>query len=590
MATARTAAEISNAIRTNLRVLDPDISTEPLTPERKIIDTVAEIIAEAEVDSFVQNYAYDIDTKAGADLDKFVALFGFARQGGHNATGIVTFSRTSNTTLDLVIPSGTQVVKPASSVSSAVVFQTTTPVTIYTGTTSADVPIECTVAGTVGNVAANTITVLSTISGFGLSGVTNADPTTGGTGIETDAELRVRFKNTIFRNIAGTTDQFLALAIASRFSNKANVIGPISRFTEFLQISSGTALSIIPYSKYTYDFDYWLTDGVYTDETYYMPNAVDYTFNTSIAPSITVNNATNLPNGKIVLLEHSYTSKNSRNDPATGKMNYVDVYVSGSDPTIATEACVFPSSANNFSGIATSKFYNGNYQRVINNNLPSTINRLQFLMWQPVAVLPTTITIGASTYTLNTDYWLVRDTTLTKGSRRALNGIEWNSTVMAAVTAGTAFEITYTFNRLPLTLNELMEVHKQVTTDVLVHSALDRFYRICLTIMYAPGFSKIATDQAITITLTDFLEKQTFGAVIQVSDILEVAHEVPGVDNVRLTTQVESNTSYGIQEIAADGTTVLSTTSQDFTLPDSDLPVLFDIVALAKSQNTWTNF
>ena len=590
MAKARTAAEISNAIRTNLRVLDPDISTEPLTPERKIIDTVAEIIAESEVDIFVQDYAYDIDTKAGADLDKFVALFGFARQGGHNASGTVTFSRFADATLDLVIPVGTQVVKPSTSVSNAVTFQTTAPATIYTGTTSADTPIECSVPGTIGNVAAHTITVIGTVGGLGISAVDNADPTTGGTGLETDAELRIRFKNTIFRNIAGTADQFLALAIASRFSNKANVIGPISRFSEFLQISGGTAQSIIPYSKFTWDFDYWLTDGVYTSETFFAPKSVDYKFNTTVAPSITVTNPTQLPNGKIVLLEHTYTSQNSRNDPSTNKMNYVDVYVSGYDPTIATESCLFPPAANNFVTTATSDFYNGKYQRVINNNLPSTINRLQWLMWQPTTALPGTITIGANTYTLNTHYWLIRDTTLTKGSRRARNGIEWDSTVMAVVTAGTPFQIDYTFNRLPITLNELMEDHKQITTDVLVHSALDRFYRIALTIMYSAGFSKIAVDQAVTTALIDFLEKQTFGAVIQISDILEIAHQVPGVDNVRITTQVESNTTYGIQEIAADGVTVLSTTTLDFTLPDSDLPVLYDVVAIAKSQNTWINF
>src|SRR3954465_1242513 len=99
----RTAIEISNGIRASLRVLDPDIATEPLTPERKIIDTFADVIAESNVDSYVANYQYDIDTKVGADLDKFVALFGFARQGGRSATGTVTFSRVTAATVDLII-------------------------------------------------------------------------------------------------------------------------------------------------------------------------------------------------------------------------------------------------------------------------------------------------------------------------------------------------------------------------------------------------------------------------------------------------------------------------------------------------------
>jgi hypothetical protein len=108
--------------------------------------------------------------------------------------------------------------------------------------------------------------------------------------------------------------------------------------------------------------------------------------------------------------------------------------------------------------------------------------------------------------------------------------------------------------------------------------------------MYSPGFSQAAVDAAVTIALTDFLQRQQFGSVIQVSDILEVVHEVPGVDNVRLTTSVENATVYGIQEMAPNGTTVLSTTTTDFTLQDSDLPVLNNIVSLPKSQNTWSTF
>lgn len=649
---ARTSQQISESIRANLRVLDPDIGTEPLTPERKIIDTVADIIAESEVDAFVQNYQYDIDTKVGADLDKFVALFGFARQGGRAANGTVTFSRFSSTTTDLIIPAGTQVARSATSVSNAVVFQTTIAATIFVGTTEVEVPIECTVTGEIGNVAANTITSMNTTGGVSVSAVTNANPTTGGTAQETDAELRVRFKNTIFRNIAGTQDQFLALAIASRFANKANVIGPTSRFIEYLQllstttvgsqtlplatinvvatagaptagtayiggqavtytgvtgttltgasggtgvITAGTVVSFptvsqIPYSKYTFNFDYWLTDGNFTSETFYTPNSADYTFNATVPPSIYVNNQTNLPNAKIILLEHTYTSKNSRNVPASSIMNYVDVYVSGRDYTTAIESCVFPTSGNNFSASSGSAFYNLNFVRVATNVAPTVGNRLQLLMWQPVVVLPATITIGVNTYTLNTDYWLVRDVTLNKGSRRAWNGIEWTAAVAGAVTAGTSFQISYTFNKLPLTLNELMEGHKQITTDVLVHAALERYFRVALTVMYTPGYSKTAVDVGITTTLTDFLERQQFGAVIQVSDILEVVHEVPGVDNVRLTTSVENGTIYGIQEMAANGTTILSTVTTDFTLQDSDLPVLNNIVTLAKSQNTWNTF
>jgi len=643
---ARTAAEISRAIRAQLQVLDPDISTEPLTPERKIIDTVAEVVADAEVDGVVLDYQYNIDTKVGADLDKFVALFGFARQGGRRSTGTVTLTRSAVADTDIVIPAGTQVIKPASSVSPAVIFRTVATATIYTGTTDVDIPIESTSAGIFGNVPANTITSLSSLGTANISSATNADATTGGTDLETDAELRVRFKNTIFRNITGTTDQYLALALSSRFTNKANVVGPKSRFIEYLQTlsttttgshtlpvatinvvdttgfpSSGTiyiagqavtytnktgttftgasggtgtivagtivaapTTSQIPYSKYTYNYDYFLTDGNIANETFYTKNGIDYTFNNTIPPSLTVTNRTTLPSGSVVLLEHSYTSVNSRNDPTNNILNYIDVYVSGSDITTATESALFPSTT--FSNTTSSPVYRQNYRRANDGSVPVAGNFFQDLLWQPVSSLPSTITIGLNTYTLNTHYWLVRDNLISKGSRRARNAIEWAST--NTTPAGTAFTLTYNFNKLPLTLNELMEAHKQVTADILVHEANKRYFNVYLTIMYSPGFSSTSVDQAISTALTNYFNNQQFGVVIQLSDLIDIVHEVVGVDNVRITTTTDNATNYGIREVGADGVTTINTYTTDFALQDADLPVLNTIVTLRKSQNTWS--
>lgn len=595
---SNTAAEISAQMRAQLHVLDPDISAEPLTPERKIIDTVADVMAQGNVDSFVINYTMDIDSKVGADLDKFVSLFGFARQGGNVATGTVTFSRDSVATSDLAIPAGTQVFKPASSVVGAVYFQTTATVTMYAGTATVDAPVEALNVGASGNVSAGTIIGISSIGTSAISDVTNAVATSGGEEQETDDELRVRFKNTIFRNVAGTVDQYLALSIASRFTNKATVLGPISRFIEYLQISGAQATSQVTYSKYTYPFDYYLTDGNATDETFYAPRGVDYTFNnatpggtpaTTSPPIIYVQNSTNLPNNAVVLLEHTYCSKNSRNDPANNITNFVDVFISGNDDTNATESAVFPSSSQNFvSSPTTSAYYTGNFVRSGTNTAPTAGNRFQELLWQPVISLPSQIVIGSNTYHLGTDYWLVKDTSLYKGSRRSRDGIEWLASVAGAITTGAAFSISYVFDKLPLTVNELMDSHKQITTDVLVHSATLRYFNVYLTVMYTPGFSNVSVDQAIVTALGDFLARQQFGSVIQISDLLEIAHEVPGVDNVRLTQSTESST-YGVQEVGSDGVTLIGLPqTTDFPLNDSDLPVLNNIITTRRSQNTWS--
>lgn len=82
------------------------------------------------------------------------------------------------------------------------------------------------------------------------------------------------------------------------------------------------------------------------------------------------------------------------------------------------------------------------------------------------------------------------------------------------------------------------------------------------------------------------MEKLNFGTVIQMSDIVDVVHDVPGVDNVRLAMPAD-NVSYGVQEVALDGVTTIGLPYiNDFALQDSDLPILNLITTTKKSQNT----
>lgn len=179
------------------------------------------------------------------------------------------------------------------------------------------------------------------------------------------------------------------------------------------------------------------------------------------------------------------------------------------------------------------------------------------------------------------------DTSTYISSRRSRDGIEWSAATAASLTAGTLFVLDYSFDKLPTTLNEIMDAHKQVTSDVLVHSAVERFLNMNFIVMYTPGFSKSAVDTALFASLSNFLDRQLFGSIIQISDILEVGHEVPGVDNIRLASPTDG-ISYGIQEVALDGTTPIGGPHMtDFFLNDSDLPVLNNIVASQRSQNTW---
>lgn len=583
----KTGAEWSNQIKTNLKIIDPDISAEPLTVESKIIDAAADVMAQASTDQYVLSYAFDIDAKAGSDLDKFAALFGRARFGAKNAQGIVTFSRSTPATDDVIILPGVQVQKPKSSVSKEIRFVVTEAVVLPKGGLTVDAPVTALTPGVLGNVPANTITDI--VSGTAdVSTVTNSSATVGGADQENDADFRIRFKNTIFRNVAGTNDQYLALAVASNFATKARVLGAVERYAEYLQIPhSGSASSEIIYSKYTYPFDYYMTDGDPVEETFFTPRGVQFNFNDTVPPSVVVTDTFGIPPNTVVRLEHSYCSKNSRNDPANNVNNYIDVYVAGDDEIQVQEATMFPDSTYNFVSDSTSPFYNKNFRR--NDNTYARLNnRLQELLWQPVSILPNAISIGNSTYFEGIHYWFVRDITVYRGSKRARNGIEWASYIADNITAETQFVIEYSFNRLSLTLNELMNKYKNTTADVLVHIADNRFFTVSLTAMYTPGFVKSTVDSKVFDVLSDWFNKQDFGAIIQISDITEIVHEVPGIDNVRLTVPTDG-VAYGIQEVALDGVTPIGLPyTGDFLLEDKDLPVLASLTITQKSQNTWT--
>lgn len=232
-----TQDQIATQLVAQLRALDPSVSAEIGTPERKIIDTFAEQLAELQVDLNLVSGALDLDSKFGSDLDNFVGLFGFGRQGGAFATGFVTFGRPTAATFNITIATGTQV-QGTDGNGNAVLFQTTQAVTLASGQTSVNAPIQALIAGSQGNIAANTITGFANVGSpvLGITTVNNTLPTGSGDDSESDAELKVRFRNTVFRNVAGTEDQFLALALATQFSTKANVVGPISRYQEYIQV------------------------------------------------------------------------------------------------------------------------------------------------------------------------------------------------------------------------------------------------------------------------------------------------------------------------------------------------------------------
>lgn len=300
---ALTQADLARQMLAQMKVLDPTVSAEIGTPERKIIDTVAQALAENQIDLDILSGSLDLDSKFGANLDRFLALFGFERQRSTKARGFVTFSREAEALTDIRVPTGTQVV--AHTDAGDIFFVTTADVTLLAGELSVIAPIEAVSPGASGNVGAQTIADFTGGVTFGVTTVTNETAITGGQDQEPDDEFKIRFKNTVFRNLAGTESQYLALAASSAYTTKANVVGSISRYREYLEVPQfddatpydineggtdepgngmagrfSTALSTIPYSKHVYtEVPHFISSGPGATATYYR-DEVDYILNT----------------------------------------------------------------------------------------------------------------------------------------------------------------------------------------------------------------------------------------------------------------------------------------------------------------------
>lgn len=603
-----TQNEIALAMIQQLRMLDPSVSASVGTPERKIIDTVAQVIAERSIDLNQLEGAFDIDSKFGEDLDSFLAIFGYGRQTGSQAIGYCTFSRVTPSVYAIPIPSGTPVQASLDSESAGVNFVTAGYGEIPAGGTEVTVPIRATVVGTIGNVATGSINSFGRTPITGVTTVTNEIPTRGGSNPETDAEFKVRFKNTVFRNLAGTYDQYLALAVATQFTTKANVVGPISRYQEYIQVpdvddaspdpDSGdtgngstndftSALSTIPYSKHTYDsIPYYLTNGEAGANAVFYKRDLDFVMNSPPIfkgdtfrqldpalpneaalqglyphhPNVTFRNVFTLDDttvqalrpGDIVLFEHSYMSDCSRNDWDRQILNAVDVFVNGSNPTLADTTAAKPNGSDNmFTSDSSSFLYSENYRRAGEAaRRPVQGNIFTGLFHAPVTDLPSTISTSDATYHKGVHYFVIQESDELGGTVRARTGIEWNPTVKGQAASDPASGpytgptiagsvdkalnvIGYSYDRNIVDLQLSLESNKQITTDVLAHASRTRYFKLDITVMYSSGSSSADVNTRIRSAVQTYFDGQYYGSVIQMSDLLQTIHNVAGVDNVR---------------------------------------------------------
>lgn len=612
------ASDYVNQVRQILAVSDPQLDTGIGSIVRKIADAFGQVQASANADSAMVDYIFNINAKSGSDLDDFVLMFSMLRFQPLRATGIVTMSRPAVSAQDIPVGPSTQV---ATSGSPAIVFATANSATLPAGSLSMDMPVQAVVAGSTGNVAAGTVTLFASDI-QGLSVVTNSAPMTGGTDYETDAQLRQRFLRTVFRNLAGTSSMFLGTAIedtgnptvtttdtsltAATAVVQAIVFGSSQRWREQVQVVSGVATSTIPTANAKYIFAGTQFFGPSIDGGDILTPGIHYTFDATVNPPTVTSIGSALTDGDLYDLDFEYSSASSRNDPADGITNRVDVWVTGVSAQTAAVTLYF-NSASPFTGAPDTSVTTTNYVRLETGAHPVAGNFFLALGFGPILTFPSSLTFGGNTYNEGTDYWVVHDDTAFGYGPSSLFGLEWLAA--SAPADGTQIVLSgdsgYTYNSVPGDVEGRLAQWGLVTTDVRAHAAKQVLLRLNLVVQFDPLAVQAQVTDNISATVSAFMAATSFDSVLQVSDLLQAIHSVVGVDNVRMRTSYEQGVDitpsegYGIQQMSATGALLKtlavpdpavsgrSSRSEDISLGDNQVASLYDITVDMRAQNTF---
>lgn len=607
---ATTQADIASQMRAALAASMPELDTTVGTPAAKILDAVAGSIADAYVDNQLLTYTYDIDSKTDADLDAFCQLFGIARLPAKRASGTVTFTRGSeNTDAAVFIPINFQI---TSSTDVGIIFQTVTGATMDVGVTSVTVPVQAVDAGPAGNIGPNLINNLSSPI-QGVASATNTSATSGGLDQETDSALRARWKATVFRSMAGTEDMFLGIALNDPDCFAANVVTATKLVREQIQVASGTATSTVNDAKYVFGTP--VSFGTDIDNGVVFVAGHDYTFTPTLPPTVTVTNSTAIPNGTIADLEYQYTPTASRSNPSTGIVNRIDVWCAGSRAVSAQQSMIF----QNTKTFGSSAYPLANYVRPDGSH-PANGNVFLPLAFGPILTVSPTIVVGSTTYGLATAtnplgtvtggvtyaYQIVHDNTTFGWTSSSNFGLEWNAANVPAnnsvFTVGS--DGAYTYNEVPLSVQREIDSWRLAGTDVQAHQAASVRLRFSLAVMYDRISYPPQVNQSMDAALSGWLNGLGLNSVVQVSDVLQVLHNVPGVDNVRFlngsdwpgwTSGTTNSYQVGIQQLSSTGTVISSYVDstgrpKDVFFTDSQVPQFGASLYQQKAGNSFGSY
>jgi hypothetical protein len=264
----------------------------------------------------------------------------------------------------------------------------------------------------------------------------------------------------------------------------------------------------------------------------------------------------------------------------------------------------------------TSDFPLANFTRP-NGTAPTASNVFIPLAYGPILTVSPTVTIGSTTYGLATAanpmgtvsggvtyaYQIVHDKTSNGWTPQSLFGLEWsaanlppnNSVFTLGIDGG------YTYNEVPTSIQKEIDSWRLAGTDVRAHQATSALLQFSFAIMYDRLSYPPQVNQSINAALSDWLNSLGLSATVQVSDVLQVVHNVPGVDNVRFlngtdypgfTVGTANNYAVGIQRLTTAGTVQASLVDstgrpKDWNFTDSEIPQFGGCIFAQKAQNSF---
>jgi uncharacterized phage protein gp47/JayE len=601
-------SDISSQIISVLAASEPDLDTTVGSVTRKIIDAVAASISTASLDQQMLSYQYDINSMTGAALDAFVQLFGMSRYPATRAVGTVSFTR-GTATDTATVPSGLQV----ASEDGSVVAVTLTAVILDPAALSGTAPVQVVTAGPQGNVATGTLTqVQSPVAA--ITSCTNVSPLTGGANQETDTQLQARWKATVFKSMAGTSQMFIGIATNDPDCTAANVVDGATRFREQVQIAGGAAASTVSDAQYTYPSGQ--VAGRDIDNGDVAAPGTQYIWGyQNDPPSIAVIDSSYFPNGELVDLSFLYMDAYSRNSATAGVYSRVDVWCAGSRPTACT-ATVNYHNATTFSSVTTSNWYRGNFVRP-DGTAPATGNVFVALPWGPIVTLPPVLVVNGVTYGLATPdfplgavsggvtyaYQVVHRTGAFGWSPYSDFGLEWDSAFQPPSGKALVLSEDYTYNNVPAAIQASLENWRLAGQDVLAHQGISVSLQFSLAVIFDPSVTQSVTQASINTSLQTYLSQLGFNSRIYPSSVIQAVEGTPGVIASRFLTGADypswnsatpNNFKVGIQQVYQGVVTQSYVDSGgnpvDIALGAAQLPSFGGAVVVPKAGNTMGPF